>query len=109
MPEKDPINWQAFFALLTPEMRAGIFAFFFAGLRILYEAKEGKTLRKLLESLMCGALTYAAASGLSYFELPSGVSICVGGMISLMGVDYVREKAKKIFEKRIESDDITKH
>jgi len=104
MPEKDPHSWQIVFGLFSPELKAAFFSIFMAYLRILYENKEQKRLRKLLESLMCGGLTYAAASGLTYFSLPPGVSLFVGGMISLMGVDYVREKAKSIFDKRVEKD-----
>lgn len=105
MPEKDPANWQVILGLFTPEVKASCFAIFMAALRILYEDKEGKKFRKCLEITMCGALTYAITSGLTYFELPGGVSIFAGGMISLMGVDYVRERARKIFEKKIEAGD----
>lgn len=105
MFDKDPESWKWLASLFTPEVKAALFTIFMAGLRILYENKEGKLLRKVLETLLCGALTYAAASGLTFFTLPPGVSICLGGMIGLMGADYVRDKAKRIFEKRIEQHD----
>lgn len=107
MSEKDPSSWQMVFMLFSPELKAALFAVGMAFLRILYENKDGKWLRKILEALMCGGLTYTAASLLSWFEVQPGVAIGMGGVIGMFGADYTREKAKRIFEKRIAADDIT--
>lgn len=110
MPEKDPANWQWLLDLLTPEARAALMSIFISFLRILYDEKESKWQRIFLESTLCGALTYGTSAGLSYFDsLPSGVSIFFGAMIGFLGVDFVRSRAKKLVDKRIENDqkDIT--
>lgn len=107
--DKDPSNWQLLFMMFSPEVKAAFFAVGMAMLRILYENKEGKWLRKILEALMCGGLTFTAASLLSWFQVQPGVAIGMGGVIGMFGADYTREKAKRIFEKRIAEDDITKH
>ena len=104
MPEKDPNLWAVIFSGLTPEAKAMIMASAIACLRIVYDRKESKWQRIGLESLLCGALSYGISSGLAWFDLPSGVSVFCGAAVGFLGVDFVRSRATKYVDKKIESD-----
>lgn len=105
MNDKDPAIWQFITSLFTPEIKGALFAFSMAGLRILYENKEGKWFRKLIEAMICGGLTYSLAMFLGWLSLPPGLATGIGGFIGLLGADYTRDKAKQIFERKIANED----
>ena len=60
-------------------------------LRVMYDDKEPRMSRRLLEAALCGALAYSIASGLEHFGLSAGLSVFVGGAVGGMGADRVRE------------------
>lgn len=75
-----------------------------ACLRIIYDQKESKWQRIGLECLLCGALSYGISSGLSWFALPDGVSVFCGSMVGFLGVDFVRSRAIKYVDKKVEDE-----
>lgn len=99
MPIKDPSLLDSF---LSPEIRGAAMALVIALLRNAYERKEARCQRVLLEALLCGALGYGISSGLSYFELPPGVSVFAGCTIGFLGADFVRRKARQLVNKKVD-------
>lgn len=99
MPIKDPSLLDL---ILSPEIRAALMAAFIAFLRIAYDGKELRCQRRALEAVLCGTLGYGISSGLSYFDLPVGVSVFAGCSIGFLGVDFVRSKARQIVDKKVE-------
>lgn len=105
MSSKDPNFWAAawdlYNAVVTPEVRASVMALVISVLRIVYDKKESKWQRILLESLLCGALTYGITSGLRFFSVDPGVSIFCGAAIGFYGVEFVRHRAQRLIDKRL--------
>lgn len=61
-----------------------LMAFLMAILRMSYAGESrGKT---FIEGFLCGALTLTAVSTMSYFNIPSNLTIAVGGFIGFIGV-----------------------
>lgn len=78
-----------------------LMSFVVALLRILYD-RDGTPWQRIgIESLLCGAISFGACSGLQYFSLPAGVSVFVGSMIGLLGVEFVRAVARRSINKRV--------
>ena len=92
MPWRDPELWQSWMAPLVASA--------IAVLRVLYDGKETKWTRIMLESAICGLLTLAASKGISATGLNLDWSIVAGGMIGLMGSEFVRFTAKRIVQIR---------
>jgi lambda family phage holin len=99
MPEKDPSNWMLAWEYLPEPVRASIVAVFVALLRIFYDDKEPRAVRRGLEALLCGGITFAVGSGISVMGLGEGWAMFVGGAVGLLGADKVRELGKR-FAKR---------
>lgn len=93
MPEKDPTLWAALWVGLTtsPTWQGAIMASIIATLRILYDGKETRWTRILLESLICGCLSLAASSGIEWLGWPSSMAVALGGAIGFLGVTAIRD------------------
>lgn len=111
MHEKDPGFWMTLLDMLSPETKAAIMAMFIAFLRIVYDRKENQWQRIALESMLCGVISYAVASGLSFglsffYEKGSApnevadLAVFCGGAIGLLGVEFVRAKARRYISKK---------
>lgn len=101
MSEKDPNFLNVVFGLFTPECKAMMMASVIAAMRIVYDRKENKWQRIFLESILCGALSYGISSGLSWFDLPAGVSVFCGAAVGFLGVDFVRSRAIKYVDNKV--------
>ena len=88
-----------FMRAITPECQSVMLAMFIAIVRIAYDKKVSSAKRIFLEAVLCGTLTYGINSGLTYFSWPDGVSIFVGAMVGFLGVDLLREFARKYVSK----------
>jgi len=99
MLDKDPNSWSLIF---TPEVKAVIMSVIIAFLRIYYDDKENRWQRICLEAALCGAMSYCISAGLTYFNLPQGVSVFFGGLVGFLGVDFIRAKAKQAVTKRVD-------
>ena len=93
MHEKDPSFWSEIFSMIPPEAKSALAAVVVSLLRILYDQKERRWQRISLESLLCGALSYALSSGISAIGLDKDLSIALGAMIGFLGVEFVRSRA----------------
>lgn len=85
------VVWEA----LPQPVKAGSMAFTIALLRIIYDNKESRAARIVLESALCGAIALATSTLLEAIGLAPGYSTFAGGAIGLVGADQVRAWAKK--------------
>lgn len=106
MPEKDPSLWITVLAALwnaLPEpIKAAIIATLVALVRVMYDDREPRTLRRLLEAALCGAIALCIASLSEAIGLPSGYATFAGGAVGLLGAEQVREWARRIAQRRVE-------
>ena len=79
---------------------AFIMAFVMAALRVYMDKSETRLIRILMESLICGGLTLAAASLISAVGLDHNYVIAAGGMIGFLGANSIRAIALKIASKK---------
>lgn len=101
MPNKDPTLWAALLAWLMdnwPAVYGALLAMSISFLRITYDGGKGR--RRLIESVMGGLLTLAFTTGATMLGVAYQSAPFIGGMIGLMGIDIIREKAKQIFNKK---------
>lgn len=102
MPEKDPNNWMSLWMSLPEPARAALLSMGIAVLRILYDGREPRIVRRVLESLLCGAITFGASSGLHALGAAAGWGVFVGGAVGLLGADKVRELARRYASRRVD-------
>ncbi|HAU4895851.1 TPA: phage holin, lambda family [Aeromonas veronii] len=105
MPNKDPTLWAAMLAWLMdnwPAVYGALLAMSISFLRITYDGGSGR--RRLIESVMGGLLTLAVSTGATELGVASSAAPFIGGMIGLLGVDIVRDKAKTLFNKKGSND-----
>ncbi|MFM5336965.1 phage holin, lambda family [Aeromonas enteropelogenes] len=105
MPNKDPTLWAALLAWLMdnwPAVYGALLAMSISFLRITYDGGSGR--RRLIESVMGGLITLAAASGSTLLGVPYEASPLIGGMVGVFGVDIIRERAKLVFNKKGDSN-----
>lgn len=88
MPWRNPDFWGPWIA---PILAAVI-----AVLRVLYDGKEKRWLRVLLEGLICGLLTLAVSSALQPLGLSQEWDRVIGGCIGLFGTEFVRYTARRV-------------
>ena len=96
MPTKDPNLWAillAFYHQHTNAINSFVMAFFIALFRICYVGKERKKLRVLVESTLCGLSAVASESVFDYLQMPIKLSVALGAIMALFGIDKVREMA----------------
>lgn len=96
MPTKDPNIWAillAFYHQHTNAINSFVMAFFIALFRICYVGKERKKLRVLVESTLCGLIAVASESVFDYLQMPIKLSVALGAIVALFGIDKVREMA----------------
>jgi len=84
------LNWPSIYA-------AGL-AFFIAALRV--KRAGGTAGQMLLEAMLCGAITLAASNGLQLFSIPHDTAPFFGGVIGMLGVEFIRAHAKNVFKKK---------
>ncbi|KFN18758.1 holin [Aeromonas bestiarum] len=96
MPNKDPTLATALLAWLMdnwPAVYGALLALAIAFLRITYTGGRGR--RRLIESLLCGLITLAAATGTQLLGIPPEATPFLGGVVGLIGIDILRDKATR--------------
>ncbi|WP_323921031.1 phage holin, lambda family [Aeromonas caviae] len=101
MPHKDPTLATALLAWLMdnwPAVYGALLALAIAFLRITYAGGRGR--RRLIESLLCGLITLAAATGAHLLGIPLEATPFLGGVVGLLGIDIIRDRAALMFSKK---------
>ncbi len=101
MPEKDPHNWHLLWGSIPEPLRASALAWLVAMIRILYDGREPRWIRRFLESTLCGLIALVVAVLAQATKLDPGVATFLGGAVGLLGADWVREKARQLAEIRL--------
>lgn len=102
MPDKAVSTWLALWDSMPEPIRAAIIATLIAMVRVMYDDKEPRIIRRVLEAVLCGAIALGVAELAEAVGLPSGYATFAGGAIGLLGADQVREWAKRIAQKRVD-------
>lgn len=96
---------KTFWDILTnipPMIQGAIMAFIISMLRIIYDDEEKKWQRKLLESMLCAALTIVAGSFVGALGLSTEWILGIGGLIGFLGADYIRERARSYVNSQLD-------
>lgn len=101
MPEKDLATWAALLESVPEPMRAALLGGLIAFLRIMYDDREPRLIRRLLESVLCGAIALSVAHLTEAVGMPQGWATFLGGAVGLIGADQVREWARRVAERHI--------
>lgn len=103
MPDK-PDSWaKIWLALSNPLWQGLIMAVVISFLRVLYEARETKPWRIILESLICGCLSLVASIIIEWMEWPPSASIVAGGAIGFLGVTVMRELLLRVINRKVDA------
>lgn len=89
---------------ITPEVLGAVMAMVIALIRVLYDGKEKRFLRILLEAAICGALSVTVSYGITAMGLDGNWSVFAGGMIGYLGSSSVRMIALSIINQRVKRD-----
>ena len=101
MPHKDPTLATALLTWLMdnwPAVYGALLALAIAFLRITYAGGRGR--RRLIESLLCGLITLAASTGTHLLGIPQEATPFLGGVVGLLGIDIIRDRAALMFSKK---------
>lgn len=101
MPEKSPDLWITLWGALPEPIKAAVLAASVALLRVFYDDKEPRWLRRILESALCGAIALGVAHLTAALGLPAGWATFLGGAVGLFGADQVRDWGKRLAAARI--------
>lgn len=99
MPERQIFE---FLAELIPEpFRAAMLAALVALLRIVYDDKEPRWFRRVLEATLCGCIALGVAYLSEGLGLKAGWATFLGASIGLLGADQVREIGRRLADQRL--------
>ncbi|MDO9405743.1 MAG: phage holin, lambda family [Polaromonas sp.] len=102
-PEKDPAFWVIVATALRDHGLAGLLAFGLSYLRILYDDKEPRWDRQLIEAALGAVLVFLVGLGAEKFGMGGGLSYAVAGAVGVFGVEQVRQLARRIVERKADS------
>lgn len=88
---------------LPPQAAGVLMAIFMAVVRVLYDDKETKPQRIIIEALLCGALSLTATYGITALGLNIHWAIFVGGTIGYLGPQSVRQYVTKVLNKKTDN------
>ncbi len=105
MPNKDPSFLQMLYQMISENttLQGAMMATIIATLRVLYDEKNTKPTRIILEALICGALSLCISGIIEIFQLPNSAGITLGGAIGFIGVNTLRNFILKSINKRTDN------
>ena len=96
MPDR-PETWAMLLAWIEqhhPLIYAAVLSALLASARFIYSG--GSLRRAMAEGFICGLITLAVSNGLALFGIPEQFAPFFGGMVGLLGADFVRSSLKRI-------------
>lgn len=96
MPDR-PETWAWLLAWLEqhhPLIYAAVLSALIASARFIYAG--GSVRRAVGEGFICGLITLAVSNGLSLFGIPEQFAPFFGGVVGLLGADFVRDRLKRV-------------
>jgi lambda family phage holin len=105
MPEKDASLWISAWHALPEPVKAAILAALVALLRVMYDDREPRYIRRFLEAALCGAIAFGVGSGVDAMVASAGMAQFVGGFIGLLGADKVRELGQRYVKRKVEASE----
>lgn len=102
MPDKDPSFWAIVLLALREHGLAVALAFVLSYVRILYDDKEPKPVRQLLEASLGALIVLLVGLAAEKFGMSSGWSYAVAGFVGVLGVNQVRTLAQKWASRKVE-------
>lgn len=96
-----PDLWHQLWHSLPEPLKAAILAMSVAILRVIYDDREPRWVRRILESALCGAIALAIAHLCGALGLAEGWGTFLGASVGLFGADQVREWGRRIASQRI--------
>lgn len=87
--------------MLPEPFRASVLAAFVAFVRVMYDGKEPRPMRRVLESVLCGLIALSIAYLVEALGMSGNWATFIGGAVGLFGADQVRAWGRKIAEKKI--------
>ena len=105
MPNRDPGLW-AFVITWAMEHQPALYGFVLAlvtaYLRVTYSG--GSQRQRVLESLLCGAISLSLMSAMEWMGVPMSASGFIGGSVGFLGVDKMRSLAEQAWSKKTGTD-----
>lgn len=102
MSGKNPDVWRELLGAIRaywPQISGALLAMLIAYARIVYDGERGRE-GEWVEGILCGLLTLALTSGLTFVGLPIDIAPAIGGGIGFIGVKRLRKVALREFDKR---------
>lgn len=100
MPERDPSLWASLLLVVRDHGPAVVLAFALSYVRILYDAKEPRPVRQIIEALLGAIIVLVVGVACKEFGLSSGWSFFAAGFIGILGVEQVRQLGRKWAERK---------
>lgn len=100
MPEKDPGLWASLVLVVRDHGLSVALAFALSYVRILYDAKESRPVRQIIEALLGAIIVLVVGVACKEFGLSSGWSFFAAGFIGILGVEQVRQLGRKWAERK---------
>ncbi|MBL8444789.1 MAG: phage holin, lambda family [Zoogloeaceae bacterium] len=107
MPEKDPQLWELLFRWLPETMSAVMAALLSAViglLRVIYDGRERRWLRVLLEGLLCALMTFSVVTAATAYGISERYSAGIGGFIGFIGTDHLRRWARSLAKRQFQEE-----
>ena len=79
-------------------------AFALGYLRIIYDDKESRPLRQFIEALLGACITVVVGLSAEHFGMSSGWAYACAGFTGVLGVNQVRQFARRWAEGKVEAD-----
>ena len=88
--------------MLPEPARAAVLAALIAFVRVVYDGKEPRWIRRSLESVLCGLIALGISSLVQALGMADGWSTFIGASGGLFGADKVREWGQRFAEKKVQ-------
>lgn len=108
MPEKDPHLWDLLFRWISETHVAAVMSALLSALvgclRVIYDGKERRWLRVLLEGLLCGLMTFSVVTAATAYGISERYGAGIGGFIGFIGTDHIRRWARSLAKRKFQDE-----